>query len=110
MESALAQADKRASYHAIKGMLGEGTDIERTCGLVRMYHQGKVCWILESEEQSFRANNGQPAPRRSVQETRDEAVAELQRAADTPEPSLLSRAGQGHAAGRAGGDGEGMVR
>ena len=41
VESALAQADKRASYHAIKGMLGEGTDIERTCGLVRMYHQGK---------------------------------------------------------------------
>lgn len=54
MESALAQADKRASYHAIKGMLGEGTDIERTCGLVRMYHQGKVCWILESKVQSFR--------------------------------------------------------
>ena len=48
---------------------GEGTDIERTCGLVRMYHQGKVCWILESEEQSFRANDGQPAPRRSVQVT-----------------------------------------
>ena len=82
-------------------MLGEGTDIERTCGLVRMHYKGQVSWILKSEEQSFLANDGRPAPRRTVQEARAEAEADLQAAANAPAPSLLSKGRK--AAGRAGG-------
>ena len=94
VQAALAQADKRAAYQAIKSALA-GQDLEKLSGLVRLQHKGKVSWILRDQTQSFLDNDGQPAPARPVADIQREAAAQLaaQQAADAAAPSRLAKAG-----------------
>jgi hypothetical protein len=100
VHAALAQADKRAAYQAIKSVLA-GQDLEKSCGLVRLQHKGKVSWILRDQMQSILDNDGQPAPARPVADIQREAASQLaaQQAADATAPSRLAKAGRAVASG-----------